>query len=133
MNREHDLEAEMPVGQRVAQGEQYGDDVGADDVDPSTIHGVAPPCDRCGEQEAVETIRGDRDMCDECSTIVQERERFLDWLTPTRRRDYVAVVVEGQRQADRAQERGVTQPVVSINVSEARERLQEIAEQEGDL
>lgn len=32
-----------------------------DDLSASELHGVAPPCDRCGEREAVE-----RQLCSQC-------------------------------------------------------------------
>lgn len=48
----------------------YGDDEGAD---PSELHGVAPPCKRCGSRERVED-----GLCSECldddRDDVEERE-----------------------------------------------------------
>ena len=125
-----DPDAGRPLLKRL-DSRYYGD--GGDDVEPSELHGVAPPCDRCGEREAVTTLRGGRDMCDDCAAVVAARERFLSWLTPTQRGDYRAVVIDGVEQAERADERDVDASVVSRSVSRASDRLQEIAEQRGEL
>lgn len=129
MMDEPDPDADRPITHRL-DARHYGE---PDDATPSELHGVAPPCDRCGDREATVRLDVERDLCDDCATVVEAREQFLEWLSPVARGDYVATVVEGDRHAERAAERDVDQSVVSRNVSRARDRLQEIAEQEGEL
>lgn len=133
MINDPDVEADRPIVERVADGGNYGDSDDDGATDPSDLHSVAPPCDRCEEREAAATLRGDRDFCGGCATVVEAREEWLDWLTPTQRGDYVATEIEGRTQADRADDRDVEAPVISVNVSRAKERLQELAEERGDL
>lgn len=126
----NDAEADLPIVERVADGGNYGDPA---DEDASDLHSSAPPCDRCEEREAAATLRGDRDLCGGCATVVEAREEWLDWLPPIQRGDYVATVIEGQTQAERAHDRDVSAPVVSINVSAAIDRLEELADERGEL
>lgn len=36
-----------------------------DDASVSELAGVAPPCDECGSNPAVDSVRG-RDLCEDC-------------------------------------------------------------------
>ncbi|WP_227132290.1 hypothetical protein [Halorubellus salinus] len=56
-------------------------------------------------------------------------EEYVETLPAKQQRDFRAVVLEGKAQADQARERGVSQATVSINLSKAHERLQEVAEE----
>jgi DNA-directed RNA polymerase specialized sigma24 family protein len=52
---------------------------------------------------------------------------LLDELTRAQRQDYAAVVLAGVKVVDRANQRGVTEPAVSQNVSNARKNLRSLA------
>ncbi len=98
---------------------------------------VKRPCEACGDREAAATIEG-VDLCGGCASRVEDEPAvrrllsFVGWLSPTRRRDWLACEVAGDRRKDQADERGVDASVVSKNVSAAYDRLGDVAAEQGE-
>lgn len=62
----NDPEASKPIGERVAEGGQYGDDL--DDGDRPVPAGVADPDEQRDDQGASDDAQEDASECDECGS-----------------------------------------------------------------